>query len=224
MNLTSNDPKGAHLTQKLLHPKKHVWCGEKSHWRSRTATSQGQSSSSNWFHTSCFFHPEMWNTLLRVTYIRVKLHNTQIPHIYKKAVFICNEFSHFTCWALALLDPTCSRQLRSHFPSDNQLISYAALTPLPLRFHLSHPRETWEDRFPPWCEIQFVLICLSENAALSHVKSFVTCEKFSKRSHFARDSHPHHCIVPPSEDSHFHISLTHRSLSLSLLCIPANLT
>ena len=51
------------------------------------------------------------------------------------------------------------------------------------------------------------------------LKSFVTCEKFSKRSHFARDSHPHHCIVPPSEDSHFHISLTDRSLSLSLLCI-----
>ena len=86
---------------------------------------------------------------------------------------------------LALLDPTCSQL--SHFTSDNQLISYAALLPhissftsyAALPFRLSHPHDT--STIMMWDPICFDLP--------EWKSSLVTCVKTLARFTF------HHCVV-----------------------------
>ena len=191
MSLTSNVPKGAHLTHKLLR------CGEKSHWRSRTATSQSQSTSSNWFHTSCFFtlkcetpfsesHISVWNY---ITHKFLTFTKSQFSFVMN---FHISHAELLHCWTPHVADSGdhISRQTTNSFhmpplpPSPSDFIFHIHARHGKIDFH----HDVRSNLF--W----FARVKMQPCHMWKVLKSLVTCEKFSERSHFARDSHPHHCI------------------------------
>ena len=116
----------------------------------------------------CSFHSHIyvsvWNHISQVrrqkffTFTKASFIRMCMRNIFE---FIFHKLSHqfLHCWTPHVASYHISRQTTNSFH----------MPPSHFVFHIHTIRE---DRFPPpWCGIQFVLICPSENLALSHVKT-----------------------------------------------------
>ena len=157
----------------------------------------------------CSFHSHIyvsvWNHISQVrqqkifTFTKASFIRMCMGNIFE---FIFHKLSHqfLHCWTPHVASYHISRQTTNSFH----------MPPSHFVFHIHTIRG---DRFPPpWCGIQFVLICPSENPSLSHVKTlagftFHPGLLSSPALHNAR----HGILVVQYANSHFHISPTHLS-------------